>query len=317
MASKLSELQAQVATHAHFELHAAADDHLVEQVGEAIFHANHGFPAECHNFCGVADQKRDVVAAVVTGVEPEIDADAGDIDEHFYELAERIGFSAADVERFARFGRIQNLDGGACNVSHIDDVTAYVKASRIDDRLGSVILYLDQLVGDGGNHEAAAVMGPRKVERACEHDMEAVRVAELVAENFHARFGCGVRRERVGRVGFLVQVSQLLFRAAVDFATAEEQHFCFRYDLAHGFEERLRAKQVDVERFVRLLVAESHGRLASQVIDVRRGNFLNHFLDVSEIQQVARQVLDAFDFLPGLRKFVTETVEFVISTSQV
>ena len=52
-----------------------------------------------------------------------------------------------------------------------------------------------------------------------------------------------------------MQIGQLLFRTAVDFATAEEQNLCLGHHLAHGFEERLRAKQVDVECFVGLFIA--------------------------------------------------------------
>ena len=155
------------------------------------------------------------------------------------------------------------------------------------------------------------------MERAREYDMQSVGVAELVPENLHAGFGCGIRSERVWRVRFLVQVGQLLVRSAVNFATAEEQRSCFRCNLTDCFEERLSAKQVDVERFVRLFVAESYRRLACQMVDVCRGNFLNHFLHIPEIQQVAGQVLYAFDFLPRLRKFITETVQFVIGAAQV
>ena len=59
-----------------------------------------------------------------------------------------------------------------------------------------------------------------------------------------------------------MQVGQLLVRPAVDLATAEEQCSCFGGDLTDCFEERLSAKQVDVECFVGLLVAEAYGRLA-------------------------------------------------------
>ena len=160
-------------------------------------------------------------------------------------------------------------------------------------------------------------MRASKVERARKYNVESVGVAELVSQNFHACLGRGVRSQRVRRVRFLVQVSQLLRSFAVDFATAKEQYLCTRHHLAHGFEESLRTKQVDVERFVRLLVAQAHRRLACQMVDVRWGNFLNHFLHVPEIQQVAGQVLYTLNLLPWLRKFVTETVKFVICAAQV
>ena len=111
-----------------------------------------------------------------------------------------------------------------------------------------------------------------------------------------------------------MQIGELVVGATVNFAGTQKHHLCLRAILAHGFEQVLRAEQVNVQRFVRLLVAESHRRLARQVGNVRGLHELNHVLHVFEVQQVTIQVFDAFDFLPGLRLFVAKAVQIVGGT---
>ena len=91
---------------------------------------------------------------------------------------------------------------------------------------------------------------------------------------------------------------------------------CLGANLPGGFEEGLCAEQVDVQRFVGLLVAEAHGRLARQMVDVRGLHLLQHFVHVLEVEKVPVEVFDAFAFLPWLRLLVAKAEQLVVRSPE-
>src|SRR6266550_2512646 len=142
-------------------------------------------------------------AAQPQGILFERCLDAGELQQSYQKIADRLFRSRADVVYLAALALLEQQEVRLHDVAHIGEVARHVDVAGADDRRAESLADLDDLAREVGNDEPFALARPDVVERSRHHDRERLALAPLIAKRLGCRLAYRVGTAWPQRRGFV------------------------------------------------------------------------------------------------------------------